>query len=214
MLILGTAPDGGAGYHSRSDYVLMLVECILGLFVIHIPSLLEKKLKFEVPTLLYVLYMLFLYCAIFLGEVRSFYYLIPNWDTFLHAFSSVMTGLLGYMFVTILNRDERIIFKLSPFFIALFAFCFSVTVGSLWEIYEYTFDGLLGLDMQKHTLAGGNVLVGHAALSDTMKDIIVDACGALVASAIGYFSIRKGHWYVATLKEDDKASEAPEEDDE
>ena len=92
MMIFGTTPQNEAGYHSQADYALMLVQCLLGLVVVHIPSFLEKRLKFELPTVLYVLYLIFLYCAITLGEVRSFYYTIPHWDVFLHAFSSVMTG--------------------------------------------------------------------------------------------------------------------------
>ena len=82
----------------------------------------------------------------------------------------------------------------------LFAFCFSVSLGSIWEIYEFSADGLFGMNMQKFMLADGTVLAGHAALADTMKDIIVDVLGSLLASVIGFFSIRKGKgWYIPTL---------------
>lgn len=203
MMIFGKTQQNEAGYHSQADYALMLVECVLGLVVIHIPTFLEKRLKFELPTILYVLYMIFLYCSITLGEVRSFYYTIPYWDTFLHAFSSVMTGLFGYMLVTIINRDEKILVRLSPFFVAMFAFCFSVMIGAVWEVYEFSIDGLLGLNMQKHTLSDGTALIGHAALTDTMKDVIVDICGALIASVIGYISLRfNRHWLTFSLRSD------------
>lgn len=202
----GGLPEGGAGNHSRADYVLMLVECVLGLSVINLPVLLSKKLRFELPVVLYVLYIVFLYCAIFLGEVQSFYYLIPHWDVFLHAFSSVLVGLFGFMVVTILNRDERIVVRLSPFFVSLFAFSFAATIGALWEVYEFAFDGFLGLNMQKFITADGTVLIGRAALTDTMKDIIVDLLGALAASVIGYVSIKNEKlWFVATLT--DRASD-------
>jgi len=75
-MIFGKVPINEAGYHSLADYSLMIVECVLGLLVINIPTFLGKKFKFTVPAFLYVLYIVFLYCAIFLGEVRSFYYLI------------------------------------------------------------------------------------------------------------------------------------------
>ena len=88
-------------------------------------------------------------------------------------FSSMMTGFFGLMVVTILNRNKHVTMDLSPFFLCLFAFCFSVTLGSLWEIYEFTADGLFGLNMQKFMTAQGELLVGHEALRDTMKDIIV-----------------------------------------
>lgn len=199
-MIFGGGSQSDAGYHSDSDYLLMLMQCILGLITIHLPSILERKLHFELPSLLYTFYIIFLYCAIFLGEVRSFYYLVPQWDTVCHFCSSMMMGFFGLMVVTILNRDKHLSVSLSPFFVCLFAFCFSVTLGSIWEIYEFAADGLFGMNMQKFTLADGTVLVGHAALADTMKDIIVDVLGSLLASVIGFFSIRKGKgWYIPTL---------------
>lgn len=199
-MIFGGGSQSDAGYHSDSDYLLMLMQCILGLITIHLPSILERKLRFELPSLLYTFYIIFLYCAIFLGEVRSFYYLVPQWDTVCHFCSSMMMGFFGLMVVTILNRDKHLSVSLSPFFVCLFAFCFSVALGSIWEIYEFAADGLFGMNMQKFTLADGTVLVGHAALADTMKDIIVDVLGSLLASVIGFFSIRKGKgWYIPTL---------------
>lgn len=173
-----------------SDYVLMLLECILGIIVIHLPAFLEKKFSFVVPKTLYIMYIIFLYCAITLGEVRNFYYHVPHWDTILHGLSSLMSGSFGFMVVDILNKDKHTSFNLSPLFLAVFAFCFGCSIGTLWEIYEYSFDALLGLNMQKFRLEDGTVLIGHAALSDTMKDIIVDCAGALIASVIGYFNLK------------------------
>ena len=192
--------ESAIGPHSRADYVLMLVQCILGLFVIHIPSILSHRLKFDLPGFLFIMYILFLYCGIFLGEVRSFYYNVPHWDDFLHAVSSMMTGFFAFMAVTILNRDENLIFRLSPFFVALFAFVFSVAIGAVWEVYEFVADGILGMNMQKFITGEGVVLVGHAALTDTIKDIIVDIIGALVSSVIGYISIKHSmRWLIPSL---------------
>ncbi|MBQ8858788.1 MAG: hypothetical protein IJ012_03255, partial [Clostridia bacterium] len=115
---------------ARSDLLLMLVQCILGILVIHIPTIFNHRLRIDIPLPLYVLYMIFLYCAIFLGEVASFYVTVPHWDDMLHAMSSVMTGFFGYMLIAILNREARSKLDLSPFFVALFAFCFSVTIGT------------------------------------------------------------------------------------
>ena len=207
-LIFGGGSSNEAGYHSDSDYLLMLMQCILGLVTIHLPSILERRLRFELPGLLYGFYIVFLYCAIFLGEVRSFYYLFPRWDSILHFFSSLMTGFFGLMVVTILNRDRHVSMNLSPLFVCLFAFCFSVTIGSLWEIYEFIGDGLFGLNMQKFMTAQGELLVGHNALRDTMKDIIVDVLGALLASVIGMISIRRGtRWYIPTLTRSEEEAE-------
>ena len=125
--------------------------------------------------------------------------------------SSYMAGLFGVMVIQILNRDEHIVFKLSPFFVAMFSFCFAVAIGSVWEIYEFSFDGLLGLNMQKFLLADGTPLVGRAALTDTMKDIIVDTIGAFLASCIGYFAVKheKG-WLTADLMDEEETAKAAE----
>ena len=189
-----------ADYRSRADYILMLVECVLGIVVIHVPAMLAKKFRFELPIPLYIMFMIFLYCAIFLGEVRSFYYVVPNWDIILHCFSSMMAGTFGFMVVSILNRDEHTSINLSPLFVALFAFCFAVSIGCLWEIYEFVFDGALGLNMQKFILEDGTVLIGREALSDTMEDIIVDCIGALVSAVAGYLSIMKDKGWLTNKK--------------
>ncbi len=205
--------ERSVGFHSRADYVLMLAQCVLGLIVIHIPSALARRLRFEIPGFLYTMYIIFLYCGIFLGEVRSFYYVVPHWDDFLHASSSMMTGFFAVMVITILNRDDNLVFRISPFFVALFAFTFSVAIGALWEVYEFTGDGLLGMNMQKFITADGSVLIGHAALSDTMKDIIVDMIGAMVSSVIGYCSVKNSQrWLIPALTKEtgtEKQSDIP-----
>ncbi len=101
-----------------------------------------------------------------------------------------MLGAFGFMLVSILNKDELMNVKLSPFFIALFSFCFALSVGALWEIYEFAVDEFFGMNMQKFMTSGGIVLEGHQALADTMKDIIIDALGAFISSVIGFFSIK------------------------
>ncbi len=202
-IIFGKFDGAEAGYHSRADYILMIVQCLLGVLVINLPSILGKKFRFEVPPFLYVFYIFFLYCAIFLGEVRSFYYKFKWWDSFLHGTSSLMLGFFGFMVITILNRDAKALMNLSPFFVSLFAFCFAVSIGALWEIYEFTFDGLLGFNMQKFMLADGTMLEGHKALRDTMKDIITDSLGALTATIIGYIGLKKNKtWLIPKMTEE------------
>lgn len=184
---------------TRSDYVLMLVQCILGVFALVLPTFVSKKYKVQIPTNMYILYVIFLYGAIFLGEVRNFYYNVPHWDTILHTFSGAMIGALGFSFVSLMNKEENIPLNLTPFFVAFFAFCFAVTLGVIWEIYEFTFDGVLGLNMQKFALEDGTGLIGRAALADTMKDLIVDAIGAFVMSVVGYISLKYKKGWVEKL---------------
>lgn len=182
------APEAASqpGERCRSDYVLMLLQCCLGLAVMFLPNMLQKKWTWPISDAMYILYFLFLYCAIYLGEVRNFFYVVPHWDTWLHTFSGGMLGALGFIVVDRLTRLGRKWVQLSPGFVCLFALCFAVTIGVLWEIYEFTFDGLLGLNMQKFRLEDGTQLVGRAALQDTMKDLIVDVLGAAVVVGLGY----------------------------
>jgi hypothetical protein len=181
-----SAPD----FRSKSDYILMLLECILGIFAMMLPGLLEHRINLVISSKMLVLYALFLYCAIYLGEVRSFYYAIPYWDNIMHFFSGCMLSTLGFSFIVLLNRTDKIPINLSPEFISVFTFCFAVTLGTLWEIYEYSMDGLFGLNMQKFALGDGTQLVGHAAVSDTMEDLVVDCISAFAISAVGYLSLK------------------------
>lgn len=198
--------------HTRGDYILMLIQCVLGLIVMFLPSFIQRRFSIIFPDQIYVMYLVFLYCSIYLGEVGKFYYLIPFWDSILHGFSGVMLGALGFTVVNLLNREERLTVKLSPSFVSLFSLCFAVTLGVVWEIYEFTFDGLLGLNMQKFALQGGALFVGRDALIDTMKDLIIDFIGALAMTIIGYFSIKKERdWVIQiSLKRKPKTGSDPE----
>ncbi|WP_050697659.1 hypothetical protein [Anaeromassilibacillus senegalensis] len=190
LVVAPAHPEEGSFGRLKSDYILMFAQCILGMVVMVLPGVISKKLKIEIPSGMMILFVIFLYCAIYLGEVKSFYYNIRSWDTVLHWFSGAMIGALGFSFVALFNNAEKIPVNLSPFFVAAFAFCFAVTLGVFWEFYEFTFDGLLGLNMQKFALEDGTQLAGRAALMDTMKDLVVDAVGAMAASMIGYISLK------------------------
>ena len=205
--------DSAAPYQRvKGDYVLMLAQCVLGVLAMFLPSILRKRAHLVIPSFMIILYAVFLYCAIFLGEVRRFYYVVPHWDTILHTFSGAMLGSLGFSFITFLNKTERIPVNLSPAFIAVFTFCFGMTLGVLWEFYEFACDGILQTNMQKFALESGEPLLGRAALIDTMKDLFVDAAGAIVISVIGYISLkfRKG-WIDRLLLKRRKAGASEEE---
>lgn len=174
----------------KTDYILMFIQCLLGIVALFIPNIISKKKKITIPTTMYIVYLAFLYGAIFLGEVRDYYYKVPYFDTFLHTLSGAGTGALGFSIVNLLNKEEKLNINLSPFFVALFSFCFAITIGVFWEIYEFTFDGLLGLNMQKFALENGSNLLGRVALTDTMNDLIVDSIGAFSMSLLGYISLK------------------------
>ncbi len=188
-----TAPSGAISVKHeklRSDYVLMLIQCILGMVIMFLPSMLERRWRIDIPSFMHIVFVVFLYAAIYLGEVRSFYYKVPHWDTVLHTFSGAMIGALGFSVVKLLNDSEKVKITLSPVFVAIFAFSFALAIGALWEIYEFSFDKLLGLNMQKFAYEDGAPMVGRMALADTMKDLIVDALGALATSIMGFISLK------------------------
>ena len=200
MALAPTEPDPARPNHRvKGDYVLMLAQCILGVFALSLPSILWRRVRLEIPSNMLILYAIFLYCAIYLGEVRAFYYNVRNWDTILHTFSGAMLGALGFSFITSLNKTDRVPVNLSPVFVATFAFCFAVTLGVVWEIYEFTADGILHTNMQKFGLEDGTPFLGRLALRDTMKDLIVDTIGAAVMSVIGYISLKHQKGWVEKL---------------
>lgn len=199
--------DGAPFEKVKSDYLLMLTQCLLGLVVMSLPTMVTRKFRLIVPNTMCILYYIFLYCAIFLGEIFSFYYLVPHWDLYLHATSGAMLGALGFILVDWLNKDEHVKLSMSPVFVSLFAFSFALMVGALWEIYEFSFDKFLGLNMQKFRSEDGTLLVGSAALSDTMEDLIIDAISALTVTVIAPFTDIKKKKKDTVTQNQEKATE-------
>lgn len=125
--------------------------CVLTLLLFMIPSFLEKRLNIELPTLLEYIILLFIFSAEILGEINRFYLRIPYWDTILHTLNGFIMAGIGLSMIDILNRHDSLHFKMSQIFVCLVAFCFSMTVGVLWEFFEYGMDTFTHTDMQKDT---------------------------------------------------------------
>ena len=177
----------------RTELILMILQCLLGILALQIPSLLEKIWGFDFSSLYILLYHAFLFCAIFLGEIQRYYSKFMLWDDILHLSSGIMTGIFGYMLLSVISRKSRHGQGLlsSPVTVILFAFCFAAALGMLWEIYEFLLDLFFDLNMQKYRLDDGFQLLGHAALTDTMKDIIIDAVGSLIGALTGIAGFRR-----------------------
>lgn len=126
--------------------------CVLALCLFLIPSFLERKLKIELPTVLEVIIFLFIFAAEILGEINAFYIRSPFWDTMLHTVNGFLCAAVGFAMVDILNQNPKIKFTLSPLYLAVAAFCFSMTVGVLWEFFEFSADCFVHTDMQKDTI--------------------------------------------------------------
>lgn len=126
--------------------------CVLTLALMIMPSVLQVTFKVEFPSTLEIIILLFIFAAEILGEIQSFYIHFPYWDTILHTLNGFLCAAIGFSLVELLNRDKRLQFSLSPIFLVLVAFSFSMTIGVLWEFFEYGMDSFFGLDMQKDTV--------------------------------------------------------------
>lgn len=126
--------------------------CLLTLVLFVLPSLLERRLNIELPDTLQIIILLFIFAAEILGEIQSFYTTFPHWDTLLHTLNGFLCAAIGFSLVDMFDRSERFSLTLSPAFMAIVAFCFSMTVGVLWEFFEFFMDKLFLFDMQKDTI--------------------------------------------------------------
>ena len=126
--------------------------CFLTLILLIMPSLIQVNFKIELPTTLEIIILLFIFAAEILGEIQEYYIKIQSWDTILHTLNGFLMAAIGFSLVDILNREERMKFELSPVFMSIVAFCFSMTVGVIWEFFEYGMDYIFQFDMQKDTV--------------------------------------------------------------
>ncbi len=192
-----------------------------GLFLI--PTLFKRIFRVEISPSLELFAILFVYASAFLGEVGGYYDRYKLWDSILHAASGFIGAAVGFSIADLMCRGDSVKFLLAAGFVSLFAICFSVTVGVVWEIYEFLMDMMIGTDMQKDVLVGEisseliharHVKVRSAALNgssiggwldigliDTMKDLILCTVGAIIFSAFGYIyvSTHKQKWVTALM---------------
>lgn len=126
--------------------------CLLTLVLLVMPSLIQINLKIELPTALEITILVFIFAAEILGEIQAYYIKFPFWDTVLHTLNGFLMAAIGFALVDILNRSKRFSIQLSPVFLAIVAFCFSMTIGVIWEFFEFGMDRFFGLDMQKDTV--------------------------------------------------------------
>ena len=137
----------------RREYQSVFL-CALSLGLMVLPSILSKKLKVVLPSTLEIIILLFIFAAEILGEMNAFYVRVPHWDTMLHTINGFLCAAIGFCLVDMMNRNERFSFRLSPLYLAIVSFCFSMTVGVLWEFFEFAGDYFLGMDMQNDIVVG------------------------------------------------------------
>ena len=156
--------------------------CIYTLFLFTIPSFIEKNWHIDIPNTLEVIILIFIFAAEILGEIRAFYVSVPGWDTALHTITGFLSAAVGFSLVDIINRNEYTKLYLSPIYVAIAAFCFSMTIGVLWEFFEFAADMLFGLDMQKDTIVNS---IHTVMLDTTASNRVVSISGITEVSING-----------------------------
>ena len=199
----------------RQEYESAFV-CVLVLFLFMLPFFIQKNFGIRLPSTLEIIILLFIFAAEILGELQSYFIQYPYWDTMLHTTNGFLCAAVGFSLIDILNRDAKIKFTLSPVYVALAAFCFSMTIGVLWEFFEFGMDRLFHMDMQKDTIVhtissvmldptNSNIPItidGITSVAVNGRDLgfhgyldiglylFVNFIGATVFSVIGYFYLK------------------------
>ncbi len=179
-----------AQFFNRNFENVFLGLLTLVLFVL--PTILERRLMVDLPDTLEIIILLFIFAAEILGEIQAFYTTFQGWDTILHTLNGFLCAAIGFSLVDLFNRSERFSLSLSPVFMAIVAFCFSMTIGVLWEFFECALDHLLLFDMQKDTLVHSISSVcldpansNHTVIIRDITDVIVVSGGEEISLGLG-----------------------------
>ncbi len=171
---------GGMGFAIYEYSWISLAILIITLGLTFLPDIIERSYQIKLPLAFTSGIIIFTYATLVLGEVSDFYNRYWWWDIVLHGGSAIGFGLIGFIFIFLLFKGDR--YAAPPIAMAFFAFCFAMTIGAVWEIFEFAMDQIFGLNMQK------------SGLVDTMGDLMIDAVGALLGSAAGFFYLKQ-KWF-------------------
>ncbi len=167
---------GDAIFAAATQRWSVLFVVISALFLTLLPTIFVSRFQIRLPNSFLGAISIFVFCTLFLGEVYDFYERYWWWDILLHGGSAIGFGLIGFLFVFYLFEGDR--YAAPPIAVAFVAFCFAVTIGTGWEIFEYAMDQFFGMNMQK------------SGLDDTMGDLIVDAIGASIGATVGFLFLK------------------------
>jgi VanZ family protein len=152
-------------------------------------QVIEKTKKIDIPDIIEIIIVIFMYLGISLSFQLKMYYRFFWWDDLLHFLSGLILGSISFIVVYKINHKYSM--DISPFFVAFFSFAFAVSMGVIWEIMEFTSDVIFGSAHQKWDLLETEILLGKtyqgSGLRDTMSDLILDSIGALISSISIYF---------------------------
>jgi len=171
---------GGAAFAIYEQQWDSLFVTVLTFALTFVPQQFQRFYHIQIPVFFTSAIVVFTYATLFMGEVGDFYERYWWWDVFLHGGSAVGFGLIGFIIIFMLFKGDK--YAAPPIAIAWFAFCYGITIGVIWEIFEFGMDVTFGMNMQK------------SGLADTMYDLMVNAVGAAIGAAAGFFYL-KGRWF-------------------
>ena len=157
----------------RGEYESAFI-CLLVLALFILPFFIQQNFGIQLPSVLEIIILLFIFAAEILGELECYFITYPNWDSMLHTTTGFLCAATGFALIDILNRNSRIKFQLSPVYVALAAFCFSMTIGVLWEFFEFGMDWFFHSDMQRDTVINA---IYSASLDPTRSNKVVAVKG-------------------------------------
>ena len=174
--------------------IFSIVQLLLMMGIIILPDHLKDKLGLKIPIMLETSLTIFAFCGFVLGDVFDFYKKIPVWDSILHAFSGIILAYVGFVLIDYFVKRDSINLSMGHMYICVSVVLFSLALGAIWEIGEYLFDDIFGTNNQQYmkstrgTLYGkeDEPLLGHEALNDTMKDLMLDLAGASIVGVVEY----------------------------
>lgn len=192
-------------YTDVESSIMHIGLCLAGLVTINVPAFIQHRFKIYIPSVLQLIAVLLIYAHFILGEIFRAYDHIPLFDKTLHTLNGLIFALLGFSMVNMLNNGNDHHKKLSPFFVSLFSFCFSLAVSYVWELFEFSMDSVFHINMQRWqdglvgTGSGVNAYTQGTGLIDTMIDMLVMMIGGALVSITGYISLKTKKDYFSKL---------------
>ncbi len=174
-----------------SRYVFIIAQAVCLIVLSYVPVFINKIWKLSIPIGIEIFFLAYCSGGVLLGEIAEFYIKIWWWDSVLHTISGAFIACIGFVVFSLFNEKDGVPMKVSPGFLVLFVFCLSLACGLIWEIVEWTADGITGSNMQRYSDNITRVgFVGRNALRDTMKDLILDVIGAGIICVLSYIDMK------------------------
>ena len=187
--------------------IFVAIQAIILLLLSFGPPAMERRLKLDIPDFLEGIFLIFIIAALIFGEVAEFFVKVSWWDDMLHTTSGVLVAITSFSIINTAVKNPNNALSLNPFFIALFVFCFSMTIGVIWEFFEFAIDSLTGTSnmMRTYDSLTNIPFQGLSAVSDTIHDLFLASLSSLAVSIIGYFDAKHGmkffkKWLISSHK--------------